>query len=355
MSKLTKYILTKYIKNFLIVLLSLEVFFVGMDFLQNFKFIPNSANLQLLYIIYTSFFTLILALPLSIVFAWIVTLIIFIRNNEFVMFYALGARRKDIFLPIITLTILLITLLIFLQMTPLAYSYEQMRKIVNNEYFVSTKNDIFLKYNEYFVYFQKLLPIEQKAENIHIYKIEDNDVVETIVAQKAYFQNNRWYIIDANIISKPKNLDKNAKLIVKNEKFLYTLEGFEPKILNNVYEGNSNYSLVDAFNTWILLSKQGVNTNKIRASIYNHILAPFFIVPLLFLIFAYASLNSRFFHLGKFISFGVFGTLVIWGLFFFLFKITSSGVVIPELSIVASLIVWFTISFYLYVKKIQDN
>ncbi|RBQ32166.1 permease [Arcobacter sp. FW59] len=354
MSTLTKYILTKYIRNFLIVLISLEVFFVGIDFLQNFKSVPTSANLQLLYIFYNGFFTLTLALPLSIVFAWIVTLITFIKNNEFVAFYALGAKRKDIFSPIVTLSFILLILLIILQMTPLAYSYEQKRKILDNEYFSSTKSDIFLKYNEHFVYFQKLFPLEKKAENIHIYKIEDEDIIETIIAQKAYFQNNRWYVIDAKIISKPKNIDENSQLTVRNEKFLHTLEGFQPKILNNVYETKSDYSLLDALSAWILLEQQGVNTQKIRTNIYNQIFIPFFVIPLLFLIFAYASLNSRFFNLGKFVSFGVFGTLVIWGVFFFLFKITSSGVLIPEFSIIVPLIVWFIISSYLYVKKIQD-
>ncbi|WP_419678290.1 LptF/LptG family permease [Aliarcobacter lanthieri] len=355
MSTLTKYILTKYIKNFLIVLMSLEVFFVGIDFLQNFKSIPSSANLQLLYIFYNGFFTLTLALPLSIVFALIVTLIVFIKNNEFVAFYALGAKRKDIFAPIVILSSFFIIILIILQMTPLAYSYEQKRKILDNEYFTSTKSDIFLKYNEYFVYFQKLFPLEKRAENIHIYKVEDEDIVETIIAPKAYFQNNKWYVIDANIILKPKDIDENSKLTLKSEKFLHTLEGFQPKILNNVYEAKSEYSLLDALNAWILLEQQGVNTQKIRTNIYNQIFTPFFVIPLLFLIFAYASLNSRFFHLGKFVSFGVFGTLVIWGFFFFLFKITSSGVLNPELSIIVPLILWFAISSYLYIKKIQDN
>ena len=100
MSILTKYILKKYLINFIIVLISLELFFVGIDFLQNFKSIPPSANLQLLYILYNGFFTLTLALPLSIVFGWVITLTIFIRNNEFVAFNALGATRKDIFKPV---------------------------------------------------------------------------------------------------------------------------------------------------------------------------------------------------------------------------------------------------------------
>lgn len=42
MSILTKYIIEKYLKNFIIILLSLEIFFVGIDFLQNFKSITTA-------------------------------------------------------------------------------------------------------------------------------------------------------------------------------------------------------------------------------------------------------------------------------------------------------------------------
>ncbi len=121
MNILTNYILKKYLMNFMIVLISLEIFFVGIDFLQNYKSIPQSANLQLLYVLYNGFFTLTLALPLSIVFGWIITLIIFIKNNEFVAFNALGATNRNIFLPVINISILLLSILIFLQMTPLAF------------------------------------------------------------------------------------------------------------------------------------------------------------------------------------------------------------------------------------------
>jgi len=233
MSILTRYILKKYLLNFIVVLISLELFFVGIDFLQNFKKLPDSANLQLLYVLYNGFFTLTLALPLSIVFGWIVTLVIFIKNNELVAFNALGSRSKDIYAPVVKISLFLISLLILMQATPLAYSYDQKRKILHDEYFTSTKTDIFLKYNDNYVYFKKLLPLEKKAEGIHIYKVKDKDIVQSIVARNAYFQNNKWYVVDAKIINKPSQLDlETSKLDIKYEKFLNTLEGFKPKILD---------------------------------------------------------------------------------------------------------------------------
>ncbi|BAK70314.1 LptF/LptG family permease [Aliarcobacter butzleri] len=355
MSILSKYILKKYLINFIIVLISLELFFVGIDYLQNFKNIPASANLQLLYILYNSFFTLTLALPLSIVFGWIVTLVLFIKNNEFVAFNALGATRKNIFMPVVIVSISLLITLIFLQMTPLAYSYEQKRKILNDEYFSNTKSDIFLKYNEYYVYFQKLLPLEKKAENIHIYKVKGDNLVETIIGEKAYFQNDKWYVVDVKVINKPENIDiNNSKLDVRYEKFLHTLEGFKPKILDNVYESKSDFSIMDAVSALILLKDQGMNTQKIRTILYNQLIIPFFVIPILILVYSFASLNSRFFNMAKFVSFSIFGTLIVWGFFFLVFRLTSSGTVIPEISMLLTMFIWMVFSIYFYNKKINS-
>lgn len=356
MSLLTKYLLQKYIKNFIIVLISLELFFVGIDLLQNFKDLPNSANLQLLYVLYNSFFTLTLTLPLSLVFAWIVTLVLLIKGNELVAFLSLGSNPQKIYRPIVLISTLLLLVLVGLQTTPLAYSYDQKSKIANGNYFSSTKQDIFLKYNDVFVYFKKFHPLEKYAEDIHIYKVKDKDITEAIVAKKAYYQNNRWYVVDAKIIEKPASLNwDKAKLSIKKEKFLHTLEGFKPKILDNVYESKSNFSILDAINALVLLSDQKINTNKVRAALYYELFIPFFILPIIMLVFAYASLNSRFFNMGQFTSLSIFGTLIVWGFFFMLFKLSNSGSLIPELSLLSTLLLWFLIAFFIYRKKVGQH
>lgn len=355
MSILTQYILKKYLINFIIVLISLELFFVGIDFLQNFKKLPDSANLQILYVLYNAFFTLTLALPLSIVFAWIVTIVLFIKNNELVAFVAVGAKTSSILKPIVIISMALISILVLLQATPLAYSYDQKSKILKNRYFTSTKSDVFLKYDNNYIYFKKLLPLEKKAEEVYIYTIENGDIVQNIVASKAYFQNNRWYVVDAKILTKPKTININeSKLDIRFERFLHTLEGFKPKILDNVLEESSNFSIIDAISALILLSKQDINTDKLRAIIYYQLFIPFFIMPLIFLIFAASSLNSRFFNLGKFVSFSIFATLIVWGIFFMLFKFSNGGILAPEFSLLVPLVIWFIFSGY-YFKKLMSE
>ena len=349
---ITKYILQKYLLHFLIVLTSLQLFFVGMDFLQNSKDLPDSANLQLLYLMYNSFFTLTLTLPLSLVFAWIITLVIFVKNNELVAFTSLGAKRVEIYFPVVLTSFFLLLIMILIQTTPLAYSYEQKKKILDGNYFSNIKSDIFLKYNDNFVYFKNLYPLRKEAEGIHIYKINNDDLEETIIAKKAYFQNDKWYIVDAKIVKKPKSMNfENSKLEVRYEKFLNTLEGFKPKILDNVYEEKSNFSILDALSALELLSNQGVNTDKIRAAIYYELFIPSFILPLIMLIFIFTSLNRRFFNMGTFTSISIFGTLVVWGFFFMLYKFSNSGVLKPEFSLLLPLFIWFSVSYFIYKKR----
>jgi lipopolysaccharide export system permease protein len=345
--------LSKYIKYFFIILISLELFFVGIDLLQYFARLPNSANLQLLYVIYNVFFTLTITLPLSLIFGWIVTLTFLIKDNALVSFYALGISKKDILVPILLISTLFTFILIALQSTPLAYSYEERNKILQNRYFVNEQDNIFLKYNEYFVYFKKLYPIEKKAVGIHIFKTKDNDVIETIVGEKAFYQNNKWYVINTKITQKPSNINWNSsKLDVTYEKFLYTLEGFEPKIISNVYKGKAQYSVIDAVRAILLLDIQEFNTNKIKAILYSQVIMPFFVLPLIVLIFIYTTPSSRFFNSALFISGMIFVSLSVWGVLFLLQKLALGSILLAEIAIIAPVILFFIIAYILYNKKI---
>ena len=352
MSLISKYLLSKFLKNFFIILFSLELFFVGLDFLQILKRLPDSANLQVLYLLYNAFFTLTITLPLSLVFAWVLTLVILIKSNELVAFYSLGAQKKFIYKPILKVSTFLLTSLFLLQATPLAYSYDQKSKIIHGDYFTTFKSDIFLKYNDYFVYFKKLLPLEKKAEGIHIYKLEKGNVIESIVAEKAFFQNNRWYVLDAKVTQKPQNITwEDSKLEISYEKFLYTLEGFKPKILDTVYESKTKYSIIDAVSALSLLSNQDINTDQIRASLYYEIVSAYFSIPILLLVFVFAGANGRTFNFATFTTASIFGTLVIWGLFFMLNKLSFGGILLPELSILLPFFIWIILSTIIFIKK----
>ena len=245
-------------------------------------------------------------------------------------------------------------ILISLHATPLAYSYEEKRKILNNEYFVSVQSNIFLKYNEYFIYFRKLYPLEKKAVDIHIFKTKNNDVVETIEGKKAYYQNNKWYVIDTKITKKPSKIDWNkSKLEVTHEKFLYTLEGFEPKIINNVYKADIQFSILDAVRAILVLEDQEFNTDKIKAILYSQTIMPFFIIPVIILVYIFTSASSRFFNTAKFISISIFLSLCTWGIMFLLQKLSLGGVILPEIAIILPVATLFAVSYFIYKKKVS--
>ena len=354
MKIITKYLLLKYLKYFFIILISLELFFVGFDYLQNYKILPESANLQLLYILYNAFFILTITLPLSLLFGWVITIAVMIKDNNIISFYSLGVSKKDIILPIIILAFFINSVLIILQTTSLAYSAEVKNKILNNKYFINEKSNILLKYNDNFVFFKKLFPLEKKALDIRIFTIKNNQLIQTIIAKKAYYQNNKWYVIDAKIIKKPQNIFwEDSKLDISYEKFLYTLDGFKPEIINNVYKSKIQYSITDAIYTILLFKKQELNTNKIEAILYSKIFVPFFVLPILILIFLYSNISSRFFHAGKFISLWVFSSLFTWGIFFLLQKLSIGNILNAKLSLILPIVILFIFTYFIYNKRIK--
>jgi lipopolysaccharide export system permease protein len=255
--------------------------------------------------------------------------------------------------PITLASILLTFILIMLQTTPLAYSYEQKSKILKNQFFVNEKSNILLKYNDNFVYFDKLYPLEKKATDIRIFKIKDNQLVETIIAKKAYYQNKKWYVIDAKIITRPEKLYwDDSKLTITYEKFLYTLKGFKPEIINNVYKSKVQYSISDAIYTILLFQKQNLNTNKIKAILYAKLFVPFFVVPLVILIFVFSDTSGRFFKMGQFISVGISSVLIIWGILFLLQKIAVANIVNAELALLVPIFILISYAWLQFEKRI---
>jgi len=354
MNVATKYLLTKYLKSFFVILISLELFFNGIDIMQHISSLPKSANLQLLYVLYNAFFTLTIALPLSIVFAWIVTLSSLIKENILVSFYSLGISPWNILRPIITVTFILTSILITLQTTPLAYSYENKMKILSNRYFINEQRDIFLKYNEYFVYFKRLYPYEKKAYNIHIFKIKNKNLLQITKAAKAMFLNNEWIVSDAIVYSKPAVISwDTTKINIINIKEFKTLKQFEPSIINNVYKGDAQYSVKDAIKAILVLTDQDFNTNKIKSILYSQVVLPFFVLPLIILIFLFVTPSNRFFNSALFLSISIFLTLMIWGILFLLQKLSLGDVILAEVGILLPIAILYAITFWVYRLKQQ--
>ena len=121
-----------------------------------------------------------------------------------------------------------------------------------------------------------------------------------------------------------------------------------------MYKAEVQFSIIDAVRTILLLDNQDFDTNKIKTILYGQVFMPFFIVPLIVMIFLFTSASSRFFNKAMFISLASFATLVIWGIMFLLQKLALGGIVQSEIGMLLPLAVLFGFMQYIFRKKADE-
>ena len=342
---LVRYLTFLYLKFFLIILISFIIFFVGLDYIQNFKSLPSSANLQLLYIVYKSFYAADILLPISTIFALIATKIYLIRSNELVAIYSIGYDKKRVIKPFFFTSLFITAFFIFLRTTSFSYANESAKNIKKHSIITDATSDLFLKYYNYYIYFKKLYPFQKKAEDIRIFKTQDKKLKELIKAKFAYFENNSWSIKNAKVVK----IDKDNILISSKDE-LKLLEGFRPKILDLVYEGKVNFTILDAIYAIKLLKEQDLNIQKIKAILYAQIVYPFFAPLLMVIIFYFVPITQRVFSLTLFSFSAIIFSLVIWSLLFSLVRLSFTNILSPEITTITP-VTLLALFAYLFYKK----
>ncbi|MCK4975061.1 MAG: LptF/LptG family permease [Sulfurimonas sp.] len=335
-----KYISFHYIKYFLIILLALVLFLVGFDYMGSSEKLNISANLLLIYLVYKTFFAIDMLLPLSLVFAMISTKIFLIRSNALVSFYSLGYSRVDILKPFVVVSTVIIFLFISLHsISNFARADEYAKNIRKNAQYLSPTRDLFFTYKDKFVYFSKMLPLQESAEDVRVFSLKENSLKEVLVAKKARYRDDSWHIQNADIIIKPDKVEFNSLGIkVKESKDLEILKGFRPKMLDQVYEGKVNFTIKDAVDAYILLSAQNINTDTIKSALYKIFIYPLFVPSLVVIIFFFVPISVRFLNVSLF-SFGaIISSLMIWAFLFTLIELSNHktipsevGIILPEI------------------------
>ena len=127
----SRYVGYVYFKYVVILFIALECFYVGIDVLTNLKDFPQSANTALLYIALTASVAVTYTLPLSLIFALIITAFNMIRSNEFVSFYALGVSKNSFIVPPFLIALIITLIYIGLNNTPFAYSLRFQKNLTN--------------------------------------------------------------------------------------------------------------------------------------------------------------------------------------------------------------------------------
>ncbi len=342
-----RYISLHYIKYFLIILIALVMFMVGFDYMDNADKLSKSANLLLIYLVYKSFFAIETLLPLALVFAMISTKIFLIRSNALVSFYSLGYSRVDILRPFVAVSTSIIVLFIALHSLPsFSRADEFSKNIRNNAQYLSPTRDLFFTYKGQYVYFSKMLPLQEKAEGIRVFSMKKDSLKEVLVAKEATYRDDYWYIKEADIIIKPDDLSFTSLGIkVKESQGLKILKDFRPKMLDQVYEGKVNFTIMDAIDAMILLDGQNINTNSIKGALYKIFIYPFFVPCLVVIIFFFVPISVRFLNVSLF-SFGaILSTLLTWGVLFMLIELANNKTISSEVGVIIPIVILFLIAF----------
>ena len=341
-----KYITFHYLKYFFVIMSALVLFMVGFDYMGNAESLSSSANLILIYLVYKAFFAIDMLLPLALVFAMISTKIFLIRSNALVSFFSLGYTRVDILRPFVVVSTSIIILFISLHSwSSFARADEFSNNIRENSQYLSPTRDLFFTYKGQYVYFSKMLPLQEKAENIRVFSVKNNSLKEVIVAKEARYREDYWLIKEADIINKPDDLSFTSNGIVATEvNDLKILEGFRPKILDQVYEGKVNFTIKNAIDAIILLEEQNINTSSIKGALYKIFIYPFFVPCLIVIIFFFVPISVRFLNVSLF-SFGaILATLLIWGVLFMLIELSNNKTISSEVGVIGPVAVLFLIA-----------
>lgn len=340
-----------YLKFIVIIFLSLQVFFMGIDILKYSDNLPESANLFVLFLAYDFLYALNYTFPIATILASVVTYILLIKSNQLMAILSIGYSKKMILFPILLIAIVLNLFYIGLNTTPFVYAQENIDNIIQRGGINDAKTDLLVKYNNDYVYIGKIYPILQKAENIKIFETKDLFLNRYIQADEAQFDGKWWKLKTATITYIPKMPEFNkSKLQIQNVNNYQILKNFKPKILDTIYQNKPNVSMADAINAFFLLENQNSNTQKIRSILYSFIAIPLAIPFTIIIISFYVPDLVRYTNLAKLGFIFILMCLIIWGLFFMLTKLSISGFLSPEIGILAPLFLLITISIFYYKK-----
>jgi lipopolysaccharide export system permease protein len=336
-----------YIKNLLAILFGLSFSFAIIDYFQHVDELSVTVNYKVLYIFYMWQEALGLLYPLAIVFAAIMTKLSLVKSNTMGALHAFGYSKRRLFLPLFLVASVTYGIFTFLHTTEFSYAKDKAAALLKNQINAYDVNDLFFKYDDTFVYINKLDPIGKKIEDMTVFKVEGYRILYTISAPVAHFDGIQWDARDATVKTHVYKNDKLKKYTVEHKESIKTLRGYKPKIIESLYEGKA-LNIIDAFHTWKLLNKQNLNSDKIRAAFYNKVVVPLFTIALLLILFFKIPFHARMMNLGSVIALSLGATFVIWGILFGLNQMGSNGVLIPELTAILPISLLWVFAIYVY-------
>jgi len=342
------YIIKIYSKNLLLILLGISFSITLIDYLQHATRIANSGNQLVLYLFYTWQFRLSQFYPLAIVFAGITTYMTLVQSQILVSLLSFGYSKKKLFIPFVLPPLMIYLLLILLQGGEFSYARERAWSISHHVPSERKVDNLFFKYNHTFVYVKELDPIKQILKDVTVFELEEKVVQRAVTMAVAKFDGKYW-VANHAIMTEKKYSNQGVLEGFKHQKMVEykLLKGYKPKVIELIYEGES-LSLLDAIYTYAILEKQGLSTDKIKASFYNKVLLPLFAFAVIAMLFFKAPYYARTMNreLVWVVSLG--GTLVIWGMLYALYSLSMGGSISPDIALGIPIVLLVFYTFYLY-------
>ena len=342
-----RYLAGHYMKNLLSILFGLSFAFAAIDYFQYAQVLQGSWNYKVLYIFYMWQVALGLLYPLAIVFAVIMTKLTFVKNNTMGAFHAFGYTKRRLFFPFFVVAALIYAVFFYLHTTEFSYAKDKANMLLKHHADAHNMNDMFFKYNDTFVYIRKLDPIHKKIMGITIFKVAGSQVRYTIKAPVAVFKGEEWIALDATVRTHIYRKGELVRYSVDRKERIATLHGYKPKIIESLYEGKA-LNIIDAYHTWKLLETQHLDSNRIRAAIYNKAIVPLFAIALLLILFFKLPFHARMMNFGTVVALSLGATFLIWGILFGLEQIGSNGVLKPEFTAVMPIVLLWAYAVYVY-------
>ena len=338
-----------YIKFIMLICLSLQLFFVGVEILKYIDDLPDSANLVVLFLAWVFLFALNYTFPIAVILASVAAYIVLVKSNQLTAILSIGYSKKQILAPLVIIATLLNVAYIALNATPFVYAEENIEGIVYRSSINDAKSDLLVKYDDDYVYMEKIFPLLQKAQNIKVFEIRDFALSRFIEASEAEFDGSWWNLKKATITTVPKDLNfADSKLSTQHIENYQILQNFKPKILDTIYQNKPNISITDAISAMNLLLAQNSSTEKIRAILYAFFAIPV-AIPLAIVIMSFFVPNlARYSNLAKLGFVFVLFCLIVWGVFFMLTKLAISGFLPPEVGIIIPLVAFMAIALGFY-------
>jgi lipopolysaccharide export system permease protein len=180
-----------------------------------------------------------------------------------------------------------------------------------------TNKNLFLKFQDYIIYFRSLNPIVKHAYGVKIFEIKNSRIQKVISAKRAVFKDNIWECKNAYILILTQNEWKEETKDIK------ILKNFKPKIISNL-KMLDNISFYDAYIT--IKYFKDIDLNKILSIVFFKIFTPLTLIAFMVYLFFVSPIHIRISNVVVFMIKSVTFSLLLWGAMLMLYKFTKQGI-----------------------------